>query len=390
MQLTSLSTGIGHLKAGFLGFAGSGKTYTAAALACGLRKRLGLSGPVAFFDTEKAAQYIAPLVKRETGLDLVGVQSRSFDDAVAFFDAAVAAGASVIIYDSVTHIWQDLAKCFLAQRNEARLRSGKSPSNRLEFQDWSVIKSKWATFADLYLNSPQHVIICGRAGFEWDFERDEDGKKELVKTGIKMKAEGEFGFEPSLLVQMERVPVEEASAKLKSALYVRRATVIKDRFGVIDGTACDNPRFEFFAPYVECLMPGANPVLDTTLKTNMGIDEEGQHKDWRKKRDREVASENFWAALSSHWPGASATDKWCRGEVVHELLGTRSPTEVDGLPADKLVAATQAMGAAVEHVRLALIEKEKAEAAAEAELKAAAAAAAAKTKPAKKAEKVEA
>ena len=33
---------------------------------------------------------------------------------------------------------------------------------------------------------------------------EESGKKNLEKTGIKMKAKGELGYEPSLLVLMER------------------------------------------------------------------------------------------------------------------------------------------------------------------------------------------
>jgi hypothetical protein len=44
------------------------------------------------------------------------------------------------------------------------------------------------------------VIICGRAGYEYDYFEDDEGKKQLEKTGIKMKAETEMGFEPSLLV----------------------------------------------------------------------------------------------------------------------------------------------------------------------------------------------
>jgi hypothetical protein len=372
MQLMSLGSGVGFLKAGFLGFAGSGKTYTAAQLAIGLRKRLGLTGPIAMFDTEAAAQYIAPLVRKETGLDLIGCQSRSFDEAVQFFHAAVEAKASVIIFDSVTHIWMDLSKSYLAQRNESRARQGKNPTSRLEFQDWAVIKTKWAQFSDLYLNSPQHVIINGRAGYEWDFENREDGTgKDLVKTGIKMKAEGEFGFEPSLLVQMERIPVEDPSAKLKSALYVRRATVIKDRFGVIDGMACDNPTFEFFKPYVECLVPGAHVSVDTTPKTDMGVDEEGRVKEWREKKDREIAVEELAGALLAVWPGASAQEKLARQEVVWKLLETRAWEKVQLTNTDKLKAALVALPSAVEEVKKELAEREAREVAAEAEAKAA-------------------
>jgi hypothetical protein len=47
--------------------------------------------------------------------------------------------------------------------------------------------------------------LCGRAGYEYDHEENEDGGKDLIKIGTKMKAEGEFGFEPSLVIEMERL-----------------------------------------------------------------------------------------------------------------------------------------------------------------------------------------
>ena len=43
----------GYLKAGFLGFPGSGKTFTASLLAIGLAKELKENRPVYAIDTEK-------------------------------------------------------------------------------------------------------------------------------------------------------------------------------------------------------------------------------------------------------------------------------------------------------------------------------------------------
>ena len=42
-------------------------------------------------------------------------------------------------------------------------------------------------FTDLFINAPIHIILCGRAGYEYDyFEDQETGKKNLEKTGIKI------------------------------------------------------------------------------------------------------------------------------------------------------------------------------------------------------------
>src|SRR6185503_10075486 len=97
---------------------------------------------------------------------------------------------------------------------------------------------------DFYLNSKLHIIICGRAGFDYDYEENEETqRKELIKTGIKMKTEGEFGFEPSLLVEMEAVQNlaqgggrgKKNAAPKAGVSVTRRAVVLKDRFSVIDG-----------------------------------------------------------------------------------------------------------------------------------------------------------
>lgn len=89
-------------------------------------------------------------------------------------------------------------------RNKAKAL--KKSVDRLQLNDWGYLKGEngWGKFADLYVNSPVHVILAGRAGYEFNVDEDEKGNKQLEKTGVKMTAEGEFGYEPSLLVYMGR------------------------------------------------------------------------------------------------------------------------------------------------------------------------------------------
>src|SRR5262249_49054911 len=149
-----------------------------------------------------------------------------------------------LIVDSVTHIWRDLCASYLKRVNLAREKKNLPPRLNLEFQDWNPLKEIWNDrWTAFYLNSRLHIIIAGRAGFEYDFtENEETGKKELVKPGIKMKTGGEFGFDPPLLRERERPRVPGAGARR----IVHRATVLGDRFGLIDGRQGDNPTFEFF------------------------------------------------------------------------------------------------------------------------------------------------
>ena len=341
MMLQSLGGGTGFLKAGLLGFAGAGKTWTAKELAVGVRAHFKLEGPIAMLDTEGGAQYINGDVRKRTGKDLVGVQTRTLGDAVDFLRACENQGVSVAIIDSVTHLWRELCESYLSQVNEALVAKGKNRRTRLEFQDWNPIKQQWAVFANLYLNSRLHVIICGRAGYEWDFEEREDGTgKDLVKTGVKMKTEGEFGYEPSVLVQMEQVQTVDGKHVSK---IVRRATVLKDRFGVIDGLQCDNPTYEFFRPHADLLTPGSAVIVDVSKQTPLKVDESGDAEWQRERRQRAIFSEEVMGLMTSAFPGQSAADKKAKADILHITFQTRSWTAVENMEAWKIKQGLDAM-----------------------------------------------
>jgi hypothetical protein len=334
--LQKFGTGQGYLKAGFLGFPKSGKTFTATSLAIGTRKHFKLKGPLAMFDTEGGSEFIAPRVKLETKTDLIGVRSRSFDDLVTSSKEALAEGVSVLIVDSVTHIWRDLCASYLGRVNKARAAKNLGPRLSLEFQDWNPLKEiwndKWTAF---YLNAPLHIIICGRAGFEYDFtENEETGKRELVKTGIKMKTESEFGFEPSLLVEMERV--QELSDGKRAIIH--RATVLGDRFGVIDAKQGDNPDFAFFAPHVELLTPGAHAPVDTEARSEVPVDDDGWPKE---KRERAILCEEIQGVILTMYPGQTTADKTGKSDLLNKLFKTRSWTKVESLDSKLLRAGLE-------------------------------------------------
>lgn len=332
--MTTLGTGQGFLKAGFLGFQKSGKTYTAAKLALGTREFFGLTGPVAMFDTEGGSEYIAPLIKKTIGLDLVGIKSRSFDDLTKIGEECVAGEVSVLIVDSVTHVWRELCDAYLKQLNEKLVASRRPKRAKLEFQDWAAVKNIWNRWTDFYLNAPLHIIICGRAGFEYNMEENEDtGRKELVKTGIKMKVEGEFGFEPSLLVEMEREQEPDGDGGFTLR---RRATVLGDRFGIIDGHTVLDPDFEFFRPHVEMLKPGSHTPIDTSVKTETGVDEDGD-TDWhRERKTRAILCEEIQGELVNAYPGQTATDKKAKTDLIHTAFATRSWTAVESMHSERL------------------------------------------------------
>lgn len=331
--LGELGKGQGYLRAGFLGFQSSGKTMTAVKLACGVYNYFQLKGRIAMFDTEGGSEYIAAIVKKETGQSLLGVKSQSFQDLMDMKAECLSGGVDILLVDSVTHIWREICDSYLDHVNADRAKRNMSPRTKLEFQDWGPIKKKWAEWTMSYLNDPLHMIICGRAGFEYENEKNEEtGKRELIKVGTKMKTETEFGFEPSLLVEMERIEIHEDA---HTTQVVHRATVNKDRFDVMDGLTCDDPTFEFFLPHVSRLKPGAHSEI-RQQRTPMTIDEQGR-SDWeRLKHRRTKAWEEIENGLAIIYPSSQGKDKQARFMIYQSLAGTVSETKIQGLPPEQL------------------------------------------------------
>ncbi len=336
MNMETFGTGQGYLKAGLFGFPKSGKTWSAMLLALEVRKLFNIPGPIAMYDSEGGGEYIAPHVERATGLKMIGTRSRAFVDLVQLATECKKGTSSILIVDSVTHPWRELCLAYLEQVNKAREQMNLSKRSRLEFQDWNAIKERWNVWTTIFLNAPLHIIICGRAGFEWDFVEREgttgEVHKELVKTGTKMKTEGEFGFEPSLLVEMERVQVPE-NGKFH---IVHRATVLGDRFDAMDGATCDNPTGEWFLPHLRMLTPGGANVVDTELKTDMGVNESGEAQFQRERRNRTKLLEEIQGEIVKLYPGQTAAEKRAKVVILEQCFGTKSWTRIEGMSADDL------------------------------------------------------
>lgn len=302
-----------YAKVGLLGFAGAGKTYTATHIATGLvglMRRAGLDAglrPVYFLDTETGADWVEPVFRAE-GIELHTAKTRAFFDLLAAVQEAEQ-GASVLIVDSISHFWRELCDTYLKSKKR----------KRLEFQDWSVLKTEWGRFTDLFVNSNLHIVMCGRAGYEYDYFEDSDGKKQLEKTGIKMKAETETGYEPSLLVLMER------HMDMETRKVYRIGSVLKDRAAKLDGKEFKNPEFKHFARHFAALNLGGEQLgVDLTRDSGELFDGDGDSRWRREAREKEIALDEIAELLGKHYPGQSAEAKKIKGDLIEQHAMTRS------------------------------------------------------------------
>lgn len=316
-----------HLKMGLLGFQGSGKTKTATKVTIGLidymkkRNITYANRPVYFLDSETGSDWVLPDF-HAAGIPIIPAKTRAFCDLITAVKAAEKE-ASVLIVDSISHFWKELCESYC--RSKAK-QFGR-PSYRLQINDWSYLKGPeaWGKFSELFVNSSLHIVLCGRAGYEFDMDEDEEGNKQLQKTGVKMKAEGEFGFEPSLLVYME---LQQRMKGKKVAKQWRDAVVLKDRAALIDGKVFENPGFESFLPHIERLNLGGQHLgTDTTRTSDHMISAE---KKDRTSVQRSIATDEIDDLLARHGHAGQATDaKKRRIELLLKHFNTSSKTEIE-------------------------------------------------------------
>ena len=331
------SNQMAYAKVGLLGFAGSGKTRTATEIAVGLHEALGSKKPITWVDTETGSDFVLPIFKKH-GIELLVSKTRAFKDLAEALREAPSI-SDIFIIDSVSHFWTDIVESYRKKKNV----------NRLSFQDWGIIKPMWSNdFSMPFVTSPLHIIVCGRAGFDYDYFEGDDGKMELYKTGTKMKAEGEFGFEPSLLIEMERIKNPEATesyreaktkdAKMKAAKqianereFVRKATVLKDRSDIMDGKVFYNPSYKDFAPHWQSInIGGEHKPLESGDSTDL-FNKEG-HPQWKVDKTRAtVALDEIKNEYDKNLPGSTAEVKKAKIRLAEKVFGTNSWTAIEGM-----------------------------------------------------------
>ena len=244
-------------KVGFLGLNGSGKTFTATEMAIGLHLDLVSKGiipadpPVYQQDTATGRTWIKPKYEA-AGIRFFASNEDTLNSLCKNMDL-VAEQQGIMVIDSLTHFWEKLCRDY----------AEKMRRQKLYMDDWRAIKDLWKTnFTQRFVHNRAHYIICGRQGYEYETTTNEEGKKTTERSSLKMKAESESGYEPSLLIVMERHEKLKTSGKLNDVW--REAYILKDRSFTIDGKSFKNPTYEDFRPHFAKLNLGGEhsvPVL---------------------------------------------------------------------------------------------------------------------------------
>jgi hypothetical protein len=310
------------IKMAFQGFAGDGKTYTAVQCAIGLHKQIKSNLPIAIFDTEKASKALIG-VFADAGIEcVVDDEHRSLkalNEAIAWCENG---GADILVIDSITHVWEEYLQTYMTQKRRTRL----------EFQDWSVIKPQWKKqFSTTFVEAKVHIFFTGRAGYEYETEKDEQtGKREIHKSGIKMKAETETAFEPDILVLMEKH--QDLLGEVKK--ITRVATVQKDRTTRTDGKTFVNPTYEDFKPAFDVFLDGKFKANSMREITDTFAENEERGFAWKKEREILIAEiEKTFDYMKF---GTTQEAKALKAAILNKIFGYKSLDALEAMTNEKL------------------------------------------------------
>lgn len=206
------------LKLGIYGASGRGKTLTSLIIAEGLARIDGKR--IAMVDTEHGSDFYCQRVPDRAvhpdPFDFDAMYDRSITEVLGSVTSLDPATHSVVIIDSITHIWESAKAAYSGRTNAA---------GQIPFHAWSKIKKPYRELMSFLLSTPLHVIFCGREGKEY---AEDEETEELKCVGPKMKAEGETPYEPHILIRLET----ESDKKGQTTFW---AFAEKDRTGILGG-----------------------------------------------------------------------------------------------------------------------------------------------------------
>lgn len=318
MKLEDFATKIAaenaFVKASFGGFAGSGKTRTATEFIIGCYKAMNLEKPVLIIDNEKGSRFLVPIFKA-AGIETFVKETMSVADVIQSFELLNSGQVSFLFIDSLTKVWYQFVKDY----------KSKNKKVFMTLQDWGKILPAWQeTFADKFVQITGNCIFTGRGGYTYDMEgNDETGKKEFVKSGVKMKMAGETPFEPDLNIWME---IQQEIGEDGKPKVWREALIMKDRSGLLDGKTLINPTYADFKPFVDFLLGvDKGAVAKTSDHTNMAPSEQWSDM----KQQREIWIEKIKGEFDKRGFGTSKEDKQIKTIIVERVYGTTSAAEID-------------------------------------------------------------
>lgn len=181
------------LRIGLSGPSGSGKTLSALLMAYGI---CGSWDKIAVIDTERGSAELYSDLGEYNVLPLTSPFSpERYIEAIRTCEQAQ---MEIIIIDSVSHEWDGEGGCLESNDKKSAAVFGGN-----KWSAWSDTTARHNRFLAAIVQSPVHVIVTARSKVE-TAQEDVNGKKRVVKLGMKdIQREG-FDYELTIWFNVER------------------------------------------------------------------------------------------------------------------------------------------------------------------------------------------
>ena len=273
---------------GLAGVSGSGKTYTALQVACGLAR--GKASKVGMLDTENRRGSLYADILGEPFLIGDLLPPFSPERYVAAIREFADAGVDVLVVDSMSHEWEGTGGC-----------EDIANAERNSVVGWKRAKLQHKAMMQALLQCPMDVIVCLRAREKVDFS----DLKAPRSLGVQPICEKNFLFEMTASLLMEASGEKQTVLKCPADLV----PILGRGHGFLgqqDGAA------------LRAWIDGAKPVSASIT---------------RHRNVLEAACEQGTAALKAAWEATPASVKKTLGQATLEALkASASAFEKSGKP----------------------------------------------------------
>lgn len=218
MQFTKAVRKKSKLRLALTGPSGSGKTYSALLIA------KGLGGKVAVIDTEHGSASLYSDLLDFDSLELTPPYSP--ERYVAAIQAAEKAGYDVLIIDSTTHEWSGSGGCL-----EVNEQTAQAKYRGNTWSAWNETTPRHRRFIDSMLQCNMHIIATGRSKTETSQEDSGNGKKKVVKLGMKTEQRDGFEYEFTCVLDIVHDNHYAVASKDRTGLFNGEALVINEHTG---------------------------------------------------------------------------------------------------------------------------------------------------------------
>jgi len=208
------------LRLALTGPSGSGKTWGALQIA------KGLGGKIACIDTENGS---ASLYEHILDFDVMNLPAPYTPEAyISAIKEAEKAGYDVLIVDSTSHEWSGPGGVLELVDAVARSKYGGN-----SWSAWSDLTPRHRAFIDTMLQCNMHVIATGRSKTETAQQEGNNGKKKVVKLGMKTEQRDGFEYEMSVVLDIVHDGHFAVASKDRTGLFVGDPQPITEQTGLM-------------------------------------------------------------------------------------------------------------------------------------------------------------